>query len=162
MWEGKFVFIFFFLPVLNPDLLEINIVQCHLHVIFVILQLKMLNSFFIICPSFGAQLEMWFAPIAHLLGDSWVLASDKRKTDWLFNGGTIIDFELTSILLFFCPLSSQSSPNQTALLDYILLPFPSFFYVIYIFFLFLFFLFYYFFSFFKVCMSAVIEFCDST
>ena len=69
----------FFLPALNHDLFEINIVQCHLHVIFVMLQLKMLNSFCIICPSFGALLEMLFAPTAHLLGDSWVLASDKRK-----------------------------------------------------------------------------------
>ena len=81
---------------------------------------------------------MSFAPTAHLLGDSWVLASDKRKTDWLLNGVTIIDFQLTSEMLFFCPLSSHSSPNQTALLDYILLPFPSFFCVMYIFSVFVF------------------------
>ena len=81
---------------------------------------------------------MLLTPTAHLLGDSWVLASDKRKTDWLLNGVTIIDFQLTSEMLFFCPLSSHSSPNQTALLDYILLPFPSFFCVMYIFFCFCF------------------------
>ena len=81
---------------------------------------------------------MSFAPTAHLLGDSWVLASDKRKTDWLLNGVTLIDFQLTSEMLFFCPLSSHSSPNQTALLDYILLPFPSFFCVMYIFSVFVF------------------------
>lgn len=56
------MFLSFFLPALNHDLFEINIVQCHLHVIFVMLQLKMLNSFCIICPSFGALLEMLFAP----------------------------------------------------------------------------------------------------
>ena len=107
----------FFLLALNHDLFEVNIVQCHLHVIFVMLQLKMLNSFCIICPSFGALLEMCLPPII---------------------GVTIIDFQLTSVMLIFCPLSSHSSPNQTALCDYILLPFPSFFCVMYIFFCFCF------------------------
>ena len=44
--------------------------------------------------------EILFASSANLLGDSWVLASDERKTDWLLNGVPNINFQLN--VSFFC------------------------------------------------------------
>ena len=100
----------------------------------------MLNTSFCIAQALlSALLEMLFASAAHLLGDSWVLASDKRKTDWLLTGVPHIDFQLN---VSFFTLFSHLSPNQTALLDYILLPFPPCFCVMDIF-MFSFFLFSY-------------------
>lgn len=52
------------------------------------------KHFFLHCPGFAALHEILFASTAHLLGDSWVWASDKRKTDCVLNGVPNIDFQL--------------------------------------------------------------------
>lgn len=79
---------------------------------------------------------MLFAPTAHLLDDSWVLSSDKRKTDLLLNGVTIIDFQLTSVMLFFRPLSIIHLPTKPPYLITYCCLFPPSFVCMYIFFCF--------------------------
>ena len=51
------------------------------------------------CPSFAALCEKLFTSAAQLLGNRWHGASDKKKIDWLLNGISTADFQI-SVRLF--------------------------------------------------------------
>ena len=67
------------------------------------------KHYFLFCPSFAALREILFTSAAHLLGDGWLNASDKRKIDWFLNGVPGIDFQLNENLF----LSVQSFISQS-------------------------------------------------
>ena len=62
------------------------------------------KHYFLFCPSLS------FTSAAHLLGDRWLNASDKRKIDWFLNGVPGIDFQLNvNLLLSVKSFISQSN-----------------------------------------------------
>ena len=64
-----------------------------------------------LCLRFATLHEILFASAAHLLGDRWLSASDKRKIDWLLNGVPGIDFQL-NVNLFHSVQSFVSQSNH--------------------------------------------------
>ena len=67
--------------------------------IFVMLEPKMLNISFCIAQALLLCAKYCLPPLHTCLGDSWVLASDKRNTDWLLNGVRNIDFKFNVSLV---------------------------------------------------------------
>lgn len=60
---------------------------------------------FLFCSSFATLRETLFSSAAHLLGDKWLLASDKKRIDFLLNGVPGLDFQINVNLFFlimFC------------------------------------------------------------
>ena len=53
------------------------------------------KHYFLYCPSFAAlRHDILLASAAHLLGDRWLSASDKKRIDWLLNGVPDIEFQI--------------------------------------------------------------------
>jgi len=106
---------------LNYDLFKRN---CSASSVCAVHQLKMLN-YFLFCSSFSALCETLFSSAAHLLGDKWLLASDKKRIGFLLNGVPGLDFQIIVNLFSWFSLLSL---NQIVFLNYVLfvcLTFPS-------------------------------------
>ena len=69
------------------------------------------KQYFLYCPSFAALRIILLASAAHLLGDRWLSASDKRKIDWLLNGVPDNEFQ-TNVNLFQSVQSFISQSNH--------------------------------------------------
>ena len=69
------------------------------------------KHYFLYCPSFAALHIILLASAAHLLGDRWLSASDKRKIDWLLNGVPDNEFQ-TNVNLFQSVQSFISQSNH--------------------------------------------------
>ena len=50
-------------------------------------------------PSFASLRGTLFSSAAHLLGTKWLLASDKKRIDFLLNGVPGLDFQINVNLL---------------------------------------------------------------
>ena len=69
------------------------------------------KHYFLFCPSFAALRVILFASAAHLLGDNWLSASNKKKIDWLLNGVPGINFQI-NVNLFYAVQSFISQSNR--------------------------------------------------
>ena len=81
------------------------------------------KHYFLYCPSFAALRNILLASAAHLLGDTWLSASDEKRIDWLLNGVPDIEFQL---MLISFNLSSLLSPNQIVFRNFAWIYFSSF------------------------------------
>ena len=69
------------------------------------------KHYFLFCPSFAALLETLYSSTAHLLGDKWLYASDKKKIDFCLNGVPGFDFQI-NVNLFSSDQSFISQSNR--------------------------------------------------
>ena len=51
------------------------------------------KHYFLYCPSFAALRNILLASAAHILGNKWLAASDKKKKNWLLSGVPDIEFQ---------------------------------------------------------------------
>ena len=55
------------------------------------------SHYFLYCSSFTTLRNILFSSAAHLLGDRWLSASDKKRIDWLLNGVPDIEFQINIV-----------------------------------------------------------------
>ena len=72
------------------------------------------KHYFLYCQSFAALRDIVFASAEHLLGDRWLLASDKKTIDWILNGVSSIYFQI-NVNLFQSVQSFISQSNRFSL-----------------------------------------------
>ena len=75
------------------------------------------KHYFLFCPSFAALRETLFSG-AHLLGNKWVLVSDKKRIEFVLNGVPgLDDFQINVNL---CSSVQSFISNQIVFRNYVL------------------------------------------